>query len=344
VRPRTSRGKALTSLAFLLGFALGDLPREVGYRLDPYDSYREQFDTILVRTGSGPREGQIDLAKTKELAREHSRILAQECLPRLITGHRIVGPNLPWEPTSEKFGIEISRPETSPSITSVSTVLITSALFVLSTLFLMGKTVGRMDPASRATALVIVLTAAIVTAGFVINKNIYNSDNYRYLVFWLVAWAAGFGLFMDGLWQRGSGGRVLSGLLSLSLAATMTLDTISWYQSLGWVVGLRPTMVESRDPAYAWLAEHPEIRGIFGDYWDVYRLQFLLGSRVQGLPYPIYPDRYNAAQTLPARRPRHLIGRTGQFGPFYMERARLEGGTVLYQAKDLTIIDWPVGP
>ncbi len=31
---------------------------------------------------------------------------------------------------------------------------------------------------------------------------------------------------------------------------------------------------------------------IFGDYWDVYRLSFLTGGRVAGVPLPVYPDRF----------------------------------------------------
>ena len=37
---------------------------------------------------------------------------------------------------------------------------------------------------------------------------------------------------------------------------------------------------------------HPEVTSIQGDYWDVYRLSFLTGGRVRGMPFPEYPERF----------------------------------------------------
>jgi hypothetical protein len=31
---------------------------------------------------------------------------------------------------------------------------------------------------------------------------------------------------------------------------------------------------------------------IYGDYWDVYRIAFLSGGRVVGVPFPTYPNRF----------------------------------------------------
>jgi hypothetical protein len=31
---------------------------------------------------------------------------------------------------------------------------------------------------------------------------------------------------------------------------------------------------------------------VFGDYWDVYRMAFLSGKQITGIPYPIYPNRF----------------------------------------------------
>ena len=39
-------------------------------------------------------------------------------------------------------------------------------------------------------------SALLIVAAFLVNRNIYNSDNYRYLIFLLTPWALGFGLVL----------------------------------------------------------------------------------------------------------------------------------------------------
>ena len=36
----------------------------------------------------------------------------------------------------------------------------------------------------------------------------------------------------------------------------------------------------------------PDVTHVFGGYWDVYRLAFLSGGRVGGIPFPMYPNRF----------------------------------------------------
>ena len=36
----------------------------------------------------------------------------------------------------------------------------------------------------------------------------------------------------------------------------------------------------------------PDVTHIFGDYWDVYRMSFLSGKKIDGIPYPMYPNRF----------------------------------------------------
>ena len=116
------------------------------------------------------------------------------------------------------------------------------------------------------------------------NRNIFNSDNYRYLVGLLVPWSLGFGLFMEWLVKEGKarrrGWRPASTVL---LAVVMTVDLLRWYARFGWVDERgRPVCKPVDDPALAWLAAHPDVRWIEGGYWDVYRLSFLTGGRVTG--------------------------------------------------------------
>ena len=60
-----------SSLAFLAGV----WPRYVGARVDPYDAYREQFALVT----------------DPDVLAAHARLLAADCLPRLIAGHRLPG-------------------------------------------------------------------------------------------------------------------------------------------------------------------------------------------------------------------------------------------------------------
>ena len=64
------RLKLCTAAAFVVGGIFGFLPHEIGRVVDPYDAYPSQF-----------------IATFEEPAvREHGRLLALQCLPRLIAG------------------------------------------------------------------------------------------------------------------------------------------------------------------------------------------------------------------------------------------------------------------
>ena len=47
---------------------------------------------------------------------------------------------------------------------------------------------GRRSAAARCSRRV------LIVAAFLVNRNIFNSDNYRYLIFLLTPWSLGFGL------------------------------------------------------------------------------------------------------------------------------------------------------
>ena len=64
------RLKLGTVAAFVVGAIVGFLPHEIGRLVDPYDAYPSQF----AATFEGPA------------IREHGRLLALQCLPRLIAG------------------------------------------------------------------------------------------------------------------------------------------------------------------------------------------------------------------------------------------------------------------
>ena len=331
----------LALLVFVVGFAIGDLPREIGYRYDPYDSYQEQFDTILVRVPTGPEEGRIDRAKTLELARGHAEILFLQCLPRLIAGHRIDRSDLPTDPPLGAFPVGPDAKTPAWSLGVAYGVVVLSALILVASQVRLIAAIA--SPAGPVT-LAMLMTAGLTSLGFVMNKNIFNSDNFRYLIPLILPWSLGTGLLLDSIWRRGAGGRVGAAALAATFAVLVSLDTVAWYRGFGWLDGPIPVRVQARDPALAWLQDHPDAGAIFGGYWDVYRLQFLRGGRVTGVPFPEYPDRFNTSGNFPGRRPTLLLSRRGDLNGFYERIAREQGARVLARDRDLTILDWPLTP
>lgn len=330
-----------------LGFALGWLPHLAGLRADPYDAYGAQFATIL----RDPQTGLDNWPRTRQLAVQHAWLLGLDCLPRLIAGHRL--PGFQSEPGPEELGGQPARDDRPDhGLIPVATTVVALTLGVLATLALLVVRIDVTDRAREAVRGGLIASSLVVLLMFILNLNIYNSDNYRYLVLLLVPWALGFGLLMDSLARRGSGGLVAALALTVAYAGLVTADTGRWYRGFGWLDGAgRPVRVEVSDRALTWLQAHPEVDAIYGGYWDVYRLGFLTGGRVRGVPYAGYPDRYpDFSRTMPGHRPRLMIGRSDpvdqglRLGPglFTRQQALREGGTIVEDWRSGWVIDWPV--
>ncbi|WP_165230361.1 hypothetical protein [Aquisphaera insulae] len=324
------RSRAASVLVLALGFLVGVAPRWIGAMVDPHDPYHEQFVGSL----------------EPGLLREHARILLLECVPRLIAGHRL--PGLEADPDPSRLG------EGGPLWTGVAArkavgwtayplTALSLGLFAAGAGALALAARSAPDAAARSMSAGLVACSAAIAAAFVINRNIFNADNYRYLVLWLIPWPLGFGLLLDH-WARSSAGRIVAAASCAALFAILfTWDAGSWYRRLGWLDGRNlPTRRRVDDPALRWLEEHPDVSAILGDYWDVYRLSFLRGGVVRGVPYSIYPDRFPEwSAGLPGNRPRILVARrTPQGGPF-VEAALRDGARVLHREGGLTILDWP---
>ena len=136
---------------------------------------------------------------------------------------------------------------------------------------------------------------------------ITNSDNYRYLVFLLVPWSSGFGLVMAAARRRGGRAAGWPGLLALGFAGADDGRLGPVVRSARLDRRGRPAGPEGRSTTRRWSGSTatPRSTPILGDYWDVYRLSFLTGGRVRGVPFPRYPDRFpEIAPGLPGGRPR----------------------------------------
>jgi hypothetical protein len=322
-----------TALVFMVGLTIGYVPHLVGARVDSYDSYSGQFD----RVGSAA-----------ELF-NHARILVLDCIPRLISGHRL--PGMESEPPPAAVGAAPIRRGAESDALEWATVALTLPTFAASICALMRAAATSLADKTRAaepTATAAVATAALLASagamvGFVINKNIFNSDNYRYLVLLLTPWALGFGVLLNWSAKRRPAGPAASALFVLAFAAVLTIDSARWYHRFGWVGDAgAPVRKRVSDPALEWLNGRRDVAGIFGGYWDVYRLSFLTGGRVKGVPYPVFPNRFPEwSDEFPGRRPRILLARPRDEGAFYQNQALSEGAKVLFRLRGLTVIDWP---
>jgi hypothetical protein len=283
-----SRSGIVLAAAFLGGMSVGLLPREIGRRVDPYDAYPAQFSATFDASAIAG----------------HAHLLASECLPRLVAGIGL-----------QRVGRSMGERHLSfSSWAAGGGVVLLLIGFAVAVVRLAIDVFRRGDPARRAIGLGTLLSSASIVAAFLVNKNIYNSDNYRYLIFLLTAWSLGFGLCLDDLWRRGLRGRLAAGLLAVLLAVAMTVAAFRWYRETRqyvddrgfpsrrghapWselvVLTDRPRLGESRSSARR--SERytipPDVTHVFGGYWDVYRLSFLSGMRIVGIPYSAYPNRF----------------------------------------------------
>ncbi len=313
-------------LALAMGLAVGVSPRFAGLAVDPHDAYAEQFEPVT----------------RPEVLAEHARILALDCLPRLVAGHRLPGLQAEPDPTALPGTTQGAEAE-GPTRLALAVAVVSLGLFGASALALVGARPPGGDRASGAVRWGLIASSGLVLAGFVANRNIANSDNYRYLVFLILPWSAGFGLLIRAWATGGADRKALAWGMALAFAGLMTADSAHWYTRLGWIgAGYRPTPQVSKDPLLAWLNAHPEVDAIRADYWDAYRLSFLTGGRVLAVPFPEYPDRFpEVARNLPAGRPRVLIVRAGPVGPRYRAEALAAGGREVFRKSGLSVVDWP---
>lgn len=261
--PRVEASTGRPGLSFVAGLALGLVPAVVGRVVDPYDCYGSQFSMVS------------DSASVTE----HVRLLLMECLPRLVSGHR-----LPDGPMFDGLGAAVASPTAFDPLVSRGVL----ALFLVSIGFAAWACV-RGTPERRALSVSSLLPAVLVSVAFVMNRNIFNSDNYRYLVFWLVPWGVGFGLLVARMAAGALGRLVAFGLVAL-FALGMTADAEVWYAKHHWVGPdflprrARPSLVMT-------LVYEPAATHVFGDYWTVYSDAFLSGGKVVAIPLPFFPDR-----------------------------------------------------
>ena len=103
--------------------------------------------------------------------------------------------------------------------------------------------------------------------------------------------------------------RLAAWLVAALLFAVMTSATFLWYRDERGYVDQRgmpvrlprpdwseltvvPDVPAGRRLAAANFVVPPDVTHVFGGYWDVYKMAFLSGGRLVGIPFPMYPNRF----------------------------------------------------
>ena len=299
----------------VLAFLTGAAPRAIGKSVEPYDAYNEQFSWSL----------------DAPLLTGHCRILMLDCLPRLVAGHRLPGLEADPDPALLGTGGPVQKSTTSLEAFHWWTL----PLVILALSFFVAAPAGtRSDRPERHG---------------------HRPANHRHGNAHPGAWGRRrlpgqpehlqFGqLSVPGLALDTLGDRLRPGpaesrpwwgacpmgrdCSDIALVALFTCDAAAWYRRLGWV-DERLVLIRQRidDPALRWLGDHPEIRSIFGGYWDVYRLSFLSEGRVKGVPFPLFPNRFPEwSRGLLGERPQTLLLRPVTGGAVVLDPCTPPGG------------------
>jgi hypothetical protein len=299
-RGNHSRAAIGLTAVFLAGLLAGLVPRGIGRMVDPYDAYPSQFAPTVER---GP-------------VIEHVRLLVLHCLPRLVAGKELYGLDensrqndagtspLPWWLAGR------SGPSGMPAAHEWLAILLLGILLAgLIRLAADGR--SSADLPRIAVARGLLLSALLIVVAFVVNRNIFNSDNYRYLIYLLPCWALGFGLLSKDLATRGLPGQVAAWIVTAFVVEAMTAATFHWYRDTRHYLDEKGRPVALHSPSWSELTirggpiasgrpstssrrfdVHSDVTHVFGGYWDVYRMAFLSKGQVVGIPYPMFPNRF----------------------------------------------------
>jgi hypothetical protein len=293
------RGRTGIGLAaiFLVAMLVGLIPREIGRRVDPYDAYPSQFEMTFKR----------------QAILEHSRILGLYCLPRLIAGTELTHLSDAGV-TIHTLGlrvISLSRARMRAILPARNEwlAMLLVAAFLVALLRLAREPARTSDTSRAAVGQATLASALLVVAAFLVNRNIFNSDNYRYLIFLVTPWALGFGLWMNDLAKKSWAGRLTAWVIAGLLFEVMTSAAFLWYRDERLYVDQWGNSVRAQGPDWSELAVTNgdprlsrtistdfvvplDVTHVFGGYWDVYRMAFLSGGRLTAVPFPSYPNRF----------------------------------------------------
>lgn len=276
--------RSIQSLVFIAFLPIGPLISKLGDGVNVYGS-------------------QFEITTDPSALKEHARILLVDCLPRLIIGR-----------TLKTGSPEISMTHLKPADYLSSNYAFAMVLTMVAVLFLMTwlklispLTSKRSSKTSSDSApdwvnalwYGLTFTALLTLSAFELNKNIFNADNYRYLVPLIPLLGMIYGLLSSAgpmFRQR----RFLLILLTLILA----IDVHFWQQVNGFYPSLQ-TNTDKKLETYtnkdvvSLLTDPqpgplPAITNTFeADYWETYRALYLAQKPISmGKPFGFFPNRF----------------------------------------------------
>ena len=246
---------------------------------------------------------QFEITTDPSALKEHARILLVECLPRLIIGR-----------TLKTGSTEISMTHLKPAdylssnyaLAMVLTMM--AVLFIMTWLKLISPLTSKKSSKTSSDSLPdwvnalwygLTFTVLLTLSAFELNKNIFNADNYRYLVPLIPLLGMTYGLLSSAgpmFRQR----RFLLILLTLILA----IDVHFWQQVNGFYPSLQ-TNTDKKLETYtnkdvvSLLTDPqpgplPAITDTFeADYWETYRALYLAQRPISmGKPFGFFPNRF----------------------------------------------------
>ena len=246
---------------------------------------------------------QFEITTDPSALKEHARILLVECLPRLIIG-------LTLKTGSTEISMTHLKPADYLSSNYALAMVLTmmAVLFIMTWLKLISPLTSKKSSKTSSDSLPdwanalwygLTFTALLTLSAFELNKNIFNADNYRYLVPLIPLLGMTYGLLSSAgpmFRQR----RFLLILLTLILA----IDVHFWQQVNGFYPSLQ-TNTDKKLETYtnkdvvSLLTDPqpgplPAITDTFeADYWETYRALYLAQRPISmGKPFGFFPNRF----------------------------------------------------
>ena len=246
---------------------------------------------------------QFEITTDSSALKEHARILLTECLPRLILGRTLQTGSPEIAMTHLKPLDYLSSNAPIVMVLTMSGVVILLAwLKLISSRSSQKSSKSSSDPQPDWVTPLwsgLTFTGLLTLSAFELNKNIFNADNYRYLVPLIPLLGMTYGLLSSAgpmLRQR----RFLLILLSLLLA----LDVYFWQQANGFHPLFETDTVKKSEPinnkdVVSLLTDPqpgplPAITDTFeADYWETYRALYLAKKPISmGKPFGFFPNRF----------------------------------------------------
>lgn len=312
----------------------------------------------LLKLGDGVNVygAQFESVTDQELIFEHAIILFLECMPRLVFGQNFYssGPMIQMPPEIPASGNRLIQ-------SNIALLLYSSMILLLLGGAMAGRKAHRRELRKsksghwvRSMWAGFYVMALLNILSFLFNKNIFNSDNYRYLVLLLVP----LGIFYGRTIRPGPWG-ILSRILILGMALLFSIEIFDWQSRYGlrnlanynlmseksrWLV----TDHLIRSPLSTILNEENGASRILKsdvfetDYWDVYKALYLCRMSVTAArPFGIYPNRFR--DEAPTRVRYIVFSSLSRTPPQMFQIVRSEGAKLIREDQHMEIYERRIG-